>query len=183
MLRSRIRGRFVLDFFAFLPHTLPSIVFGVGALLLALFVLRAVVPIYGTLWVLLFVYVIVRLSYGTRMTNSALIQVHRELEEAGYASGAGTWGVVRRILVPILTPAMLYSWVWIALLTYRELTLAILLSTPNNITLPVVVWSLWISGGLGQSSALTIIMLVLLAPIIAGYWFFTRRTGIKPEEF
>lgn len=183
VLRSRIRGRFVLDFFAFLPHTLPSIVFGVGALLLALFVLRAVVPIYGTLWVLLFVYVIVRLSYGTRMTNSALIQVHRELEEAGYASGAGTWGVVRRILVPILTPAMLYSWVWIALLTYRELTLAILLSTPNNITLPVVVWSLWISGGLGQSSALTIIMLVLLAPIIAGYWFFTRRTGIKPEEF
>lgn len=182
VLRSQLPGRFVLDFFAFLPHTLPSIVFGVGALLLALFVLQTIIPIYGTLWVLLFIYVIVRLSYGTRMTNSALIQIHRELEEAGYASGAGTWGVVRRIVVPILTPAMLYSWLWIALLTYRELTLAILLSTPNNITLPVVVWSLWIGGGLGQASALTIIMLVLLAPIIAAYWFFARRTGIALDS-
>lgn len=182
VLRSQLPGRFVLDFFAFLPHTLPSIVFGVGALLLALFVLQTIIPIYGTIWVLLFIYVIVRLSYGTRMTNSALIQIHRELEEAGYASGAGTWGVVRRIVVPILTPAMLYSWLWIALLTYRELTLAILLSTPNNITLPVVVWSLWISGGLGQASALTIIMLVLLAPIIAAYWFFARRTGIALDS-
>jgi len=182
VLRSHMPGRFVLDFFVFLPHTLPSVVFGVGALLLALFVLQAVVPIYGTLWVLLFIYVIVRLSYGTRMMNSALIQIHRELEEAGYASGAGTWGVVRRILVPILTPTMLYSWLWIALLTYRELTLAIFLSTPNNITLPVVVWSLWISGGLGQASALTIIMLTLLAPIIAAYWFFARRAGIISQE-
>ena len=47
------------------------------------------VPIYGTIWILLFVFVIARLSYGTRMTNAALIQIHRELEEAATVSGAG----------------------------------------------------------------------------------------------
>ena len=61
------------------------------------------------------VYVIARLSYGTRMTNSALIQIHRELDEAAQMSGAGTFGVLRRILLPLLAPTVLYAWVWIAL--------------------------------------------------------------------
>jgi len=30
VLRSRIRGRAGFDFIAFLPHAIPSIVFGVG---------------------------------------------------------------------------------------------------------------------------------------------------------
>jgi len=182
VLRSRLPGRFVFDFVAFLPHAIPNIIFGVAALLLALFVLQSLVPMYGTVWLLLFIFVIVRLSYATRMTNSALIQVHQELEEAARVSGAGNWSVLRQILLPILTPTLLYSWLWIALLTYRELTLAIILSTPDNITLPVVVWSIWLQGGLGQASAVTIIMLAFLLPIIAIFWLVVRRTGIIPQE-
>ena len=41
-------------------------------LLFMLFVLRNAIPVYGTLWILLFVFVIARLSYATRMTNSTL---------------------------------------------------------------------------------------------------------------
>ena len=61
----------LFDFLAFLPLAIPAIVFSVAALLLALFVLRDVVPIYGTIWILVLVYVVARLCYGTRMTNSA----------------------------------------------------------------------------------------------------------------
>ena len=49
VLRSKIRGRGVIDFFAFLPVTVPPIVFSIAALLLALFVLNRIVPIYGTI--------------------------------------------------------------------------------------------------------------------------------------
>jgi iron(III) transport system permease protein len=181
VLRSRIRGRFLFDFFAFLPHAVPNIIFAIGAVLLALFVLRNFIPLYGTIWLLLLLYVIVRLSYGTRMMNSSLIQIHRELEEAAYVSGGSTWNVVRRILVPILTPPILYGWLWIALLTYRELTLAVLLSRAENTTLPVVVWSIWLNGGFGQAAALTTIMLCILVPIIALYWIVARRSGIGPR--
>ena len=80
VLRSRIPGRGVFDFIAFLPHAVPSIVFGVGALLLALYVVGAAVPLFGTLWLLLLVFIVARLSYGTRMTNGSLVQIHRELE-------------------------------------------------------------------------------------------------------
>ena len=181
VLRSQIRCRFVFDFFAFLPHAVPNIIFAIGAVLLALFVLRGFIPLYGTIWLLLLLYIIVRLSYGTRMMNSSLIQIHPELEEAAYVAGGSTWNVVRRILVPILTPPILYGWLWIALLTYRELTLAVLLSRAENMTLPVVIWSIWLSGGFGQAAALTTVMLCILVPIIALYWFVAHRSGIGPR--
>ena len=116
VLRSRIPGRAGFDFIAFLPHAVPSIIFGVGALLLTLFVLQRALPLYGTIWILLIVFVIARISYGTRMTNSGLIQIHAELEESALVSGASTWDAFRRVTVPLLAPTLLYAWLWIALL-------------------------------------------------------------------
>jgi iron(III) transport system permease protein len=178
VLRSRIPWRSGFDFVAFLPHAIPSIVFGVGALLITLYVVQGALPIYGTVWILLIVFTIARLSYGTRMTNSGLIQIHNELEESALTSGASRWTAFRRIVMPLLTPMLLYAWLWIALLVFRELTLAVILSTSNNITLPVVVWSLWLGGGLGQSSALATAMLMLMTPVVALYWLLARRQGL-----
>ena len=178
VLRSRVPGRAGFDFAAFLPHAVPNIIFGVGALLVTLYVLQRAVPIYGTLWLLLLVFTITRLSYGTRMTNSGLIQIDRELEESAEVGGAATLGVFRYVLLPLLAPTLLYAWLWIALLTFRELTLAVILSTSGNLTLPVVIWSLWLGGGLGQASALAILMLALLLPITALYWPLARRHGM-----
>jgi iron(III) transport system permease protein len=182
VLRSRVPGRSIFDFFAFLPHTIPSIVFSVAAWLLALFVLSDIVPIYGTIWILVLVYSVARLSYGTRMTNSGLIQVHRELEESARMSGAGTAGVMRRVLIPLLTPAMMYAWIWIALLSYRELTLPVVLSTGDNQPLSMVVWSFVLTGAYGQASAVAIIMIALMAPILILYWMVARRSGIVPTS-
>jgi iron(III) transport system permease protein len=178
VLRSKIPGRAGFDFIAFLPHAVPSIVFGVGALLLTLFVIQRVLPIYGTVWILLIVFTIARLSYGTRMTNSGLIQIHPELEESALMSGASAWDAFRRVSVPLLAPTLLYAWLWIALLIFRELTLAVILSGADNITFPVVVWSLWLGGGLGQASALAVVMLLMMTPMIVIYWFFARRQGL-----
>src|ERR1700722_5957974 len=178
VLRSKIPGRAGFDFIAFLPHAVPSIVFGVGALLLTLFVIQRALPIYGTVWILLVVFTIARLSYGTRMTNSGLIQIHPELEESALMSGASAWDAFRRVSLPLLTPTLLYAWLWIALLIFRELTLAVILSTADNLTFPVVVWSLWLGGGLGQASALAVVMLLMMTPMIVIYWLFARRQGL-----
>ena len=93
-------------------------------------------------------------------------------------SGATTWDAFRRIVLPLLAPTLLYAWLWIALLTFRELTLAVILSSADNVTFPIVVWSLWLGGGLGQASALAMVMLVLMTPMIAIYWLFARRQGL-----
>jgi iron(III) transport system permease protein len=178
VLRSKVPGRAFFDFVAFLPHAVPNIIFGVGALLVTLYVLQRAVPIYGTIWILLLVFCIARVSYATRMTNSGLIQIHTELEESAQMGGAPLVRIFRRILIPLLSPTLLYAWLWIALLTFRELTLAVILSSSDNTTLPVVIWSLWLGGGLGQASALAMIMLAAMAPIIALYWVVARRYGL-----
>jgi iron(III) transport system permease protein len=178
VLRSRLPGRALFDFVAFLPLSVPSIVFSMAALLLALFVLQQAVPIYGTLWILILVYVISRISYATRITNSALIQIHRELEEAAQIAGAGLGGVIRRVLAPLLRPALGYAFIWIALLTYRELTVPVLLSTNDNLPLAVVIWNLWFGGQFAQASAVVVLMLVAMMPLIYfGFWL-SRDRGI-----
>jgi iron(III) transport system permease protein len=178
VLRSKARGGAILDFLAFLPVTVPPIVFSVAALLLALFMLRGIVSIYGTIFILIVVYAIARLSYGTRMTNSALIQIHRELDEAAQVSGAGTGGVLRSVLLPLLTPTILYAWIWIALLSFRELTLPVVLATGSNLPFSMLVWSYAQSSSYGRASAAALIMLVLMVPILLIYWLVARRVGM-----
>lgn len=178
VLRSKYKWRGLFDFFAFLPHAVPNIIFAIGAMLLSLFVLQKFLPIYGTIWIVLLVLVLVRISYGTRVLNSALIQVHPELEEAAYVSGADTGSVLRSVLFPILKPAMMYVWLWVALLSYRELTLPAILAGNDNSTVALVVWNLWESGGLGQSSALTVIILVCFAPLVGLYWYVARKIQV-----
>ena len=41
-----------------------------------------------------------------------------------------------------------------------------------------MVWSLWLGGGLGQASALAIVMLMMMTPLIALYWLIARRQGL-----
>ena len=177
VLRSKLPGRSAFDFVAFLPHAIPNIVFGIGVLLFALYIMRGVAPIFGTIWILLIVFVVGRLSYATRMTNSTMIQIHKDLEESAQMSGASTGTVIRRIVAPLLGPTLIYAWLWIALITFRELTLAVILTPRDNMTLPVVVWSLWVASGFGQAAALTLILLALMIPIVCLYWWVARRMG------
>jgi iron(III) transport system permease protein len=178
VMRSRLRWRAVFDFFAFLPHAVPKVVFSVAAWLLALFVLRDTLPIYGTIWMLVPIYVVASLSYGTRMMNGALIQIHRDLEESAMVAGARLSGTLRSVLLPLLRPAILYSWIWIALLTYRELTIPVVLSTNDNQPLSVIVWSLVLSDSLGKGSAVAVMMLLLMLPVLFVYATIARRAGI-----
>jgi iron(III) transport system permease protein len=173
--RSRLPGRTALDQIAFTPHAVPHIVIAMGLLLMVLYVIQPVLPMYGTVWVLLFVFTIGWLSYGTRITNSGLIQIHRELEESARISGASTWSIVRWVVLPLLSRGLLLAGLYVAILTTRELTLSVLLSTPNNMTLPVVIWSIWSNGGLARASAALVCFIAAVLPFMALYVVALQR--------
>jgi iron(III) transport system permease protein len=177
VLRTRTRFRLAFDFVAFLPHAVPHTVFGFAALLAALFVIRGPVDLYGSLALLVIMYSIVHISFGTRIINSALIQISAELEEAAAVSGASLLEVLRRVIAPLLAPAFLYGGLSLGLFTFRELTLATMLFSPDNITLSMVVWSLFHSGNLAQAAAVTLIMMVLLMPLVLIYLKFGGTVG------
>lgn len=175
VIRSGLKVADVFDMLAFVPHAVPNLIFAIGALVLALFWLPDFIPFYGTVSLLIVVYVITRISFATRVYNSALIQIHRELDEAGYIFGLRPMTVVWKILRPLLAPAILYSWLWMALLTYRELTMAALLVTRRNITLPVFVWGFWAGGMLTQAAAISVLLLLFMSPVVILYLIFGRQ--------
>src|SRR5262245_34159752 len=88
--RSRLRWRVALDAIAFLPHPVPNLLFALAIAYFALLVSN-VIPLYGTIFVLMAVYVICWISFGTRVLNNSMIQVHRELEEAAQVGGVSTF--------------------------------------------------------------------------------------------
>ncbi len=174
--RSRVKGAWAFDLVSFLPHVIPNLIFAVGVLLIGLFVVPAFVPFYGTVLIVLLVYVVTTLPFATRMYNSAFTQIHRELDEAGYVSGLGPALVLWKILRPLMAPTMLYAWLWIALLAYRELTMAALLVSRTNLTMPVYIWSVWDTGNLNQAAAVGLLTFLVFSPLVLAYFLFGRRT-------
>ena len=113
------------------------------------------------------------------MTAAVFRSMDVSLEESAQMSGAATGTILTRIIGPLLRPTLIYAWLWIALITFRELTLAVLLTTRDNMTLPVVVWSLWVASGFGQAAALTLILLVIMIPIVWLYWWVARKMSLS----
>ena len=180
IIRSQLKWRIVFDALAFLPHAVPSIILALAAVFVALFLLRDAAPLYGTLSILILVYTISRISFATRIINNSLAQIHPELEEAAFAGGLRLLQVMRKILLPLLKPAMVYAWLWMALLCYRELTMAsVLVTNQSNITLPMIVWGLWLGGSLNQAAAANLVILAVMLPVVLLYMTFGRRSRLE----
>jgi ABC-type Fe3+ transport system permease subunit len=81
--------------------------------------------------------------------------------------------------VPILRPTLFSVWACTAVLVYRELTVAVFLVGPENVTLSAVVWSFWSAGGRNQAAAVTLVMTLLLVPLLVTFWWFGRRSEVR----
>jgi len=166
VIRTQVGIRGVLDTTAFLPHAVPSILVAVGLGYLAL-AYRDFFPVYGTVVIIIIAHSINWVAYGTRTTNSVMVQVHRELEEAGKVSGASTPRVLGRIVLPLIAAGIFNSWVWISMLSYREVTMALTLGTRKNVVVSTIVFQFWGSGWVPEVAALGVI-LILFAILVVG---------------
>jgi iron(III) transport system permease protein len=179
VLRSGLRWRLVFDAVAFLPHAVPHLILAIATMFATLFLLRDIVSLYGSLTILIFVYTVSRISFATRIINNSLAQIHPELEEAAFVGGLKLLQVMRKILVPLLKPALVYAWIWMALLCYRELTMAsVLVTSQENVTLPMIVWGLWLGGSLNQAAAANLVVLGFMIPAVLVYFIFGRRSRV-----
>jgi len=176
LVRTKLRGRWLLDLLTTLPLLFPGIVMGLAIMR---FYLLVPIPIYGTLWILLVAFVTRYIPYGIRYTHSGLLQLHRELEEAAYASGASWLNAMRRITMPLLTPSFLGGWVFIFLLSAKELSMSILLAGPQTPVVSVAIFELWENGQVGELAAFGVIWTVILVSVAITYYLIARRYGIQ----
>jgi iron(III) transport system permease protein len=176
LVRTKMRGRWLLDLLTTLPLLFPGIVMGLAILRFYLFV---PIPVYGTLWILLIAFVTRYIPYGIRYTHSGLLQLHRELEEAAYTAGASWSNCMRRIILPLMTPSFLGGWVFIFLLSAKELSMSVLLVSPQTPVVSVAIFELWENAQVGELAAFGVLWTVILVSIAIVYYLFARRYGIQ----
>jgi iron(III) transport system permease protein len=176
VVRTKIPGRKALDFLAFVPQAVPSVLFGVAMLWLYLVI---PLPIYGTLWVILLAYITRYMPHGMRIVSVGMLQFHPELEEAAYACGASWWRMFRKILLPLLRPVIVTAWIWTMIHAFRELAISAILSGPNTRTVGVAIYSLWTEGSFGLISAFSVLIILVLIVVALAAEMIGRRFGVQ----
>jgi iron(III) transport system permease protein len=172
--RTTWAGRRVLDLVAWGPWAVPGLVMALGFLWAFVSL-----PIYGTLWLLVLVFVARGLPVGSRFFTATMVQVGAELEESARIHGASWLRTFVRIWVPLLRPAILGAWILLFVIAVRVLDLALLLAGPGSRMLSVDIF-LWTVSG--RQEAASVLALLQTALVLAGYVGARLLLGGDPEQ-
>ncbi|MCA1454672.1 iron ABC transporter permease [Bradyrhizobium sp. BRP22] len=175
--RTKWRGRLLIDSMAWLPWMMPGIVLGVG-FLWGFALLPHGIPIYGTIWALLLAYISLGTPLSVRAMSSAYAQLSFDLEECSRVHGASWLQTMRRIVLALAWPSFAVGWVLVFFGIMRELSASVLLYSVGSEVLSVVLLKLWANGNAEQVSVIGLIMMVL---VIVFRWvqlkFINSRIG------
>jgi iron(III) transport system permease protein len=159
--RTKWRGRSLIDAMAWLPWMMPGIVLGVG-FLWGFALLPHAIPIYGTIWALLLAYISLGTPLSVRVMSSAYAQLSFDLEECSRVHGASWLQTMWRIMVALAWPSFAVGWVLIFFGIMRELSASVLLYSVGSEVLSVVLLKLWANGNAEQVSVVGLLMVVLV---------------------
>jgi iron(III) transport system permease protein len=177
VVRSRMRGKRLLDVLAFLPNTIPSIMIALALVYMFLTVPWRLIPIYGTVWIITLAVVTRYLAFGSRTMHGAVVQLHRDLEEAAQVGGVSWGNALRYIVLPLLFPSIVSGWVFVALHALRETTMALMLYSPNSRVISLLMWDTWQSGDVSKATATGVVLMIVTGGIIlAGRYVDQRRS-------
>ena len=145
-------------------RALPGIVAGIAFLWVFL-----VLDLFGSIWTIVIGFTVGFISYGTRVMNAAIMQIHKDLEEASGVSGAPPWRTMLRVFFPLMRPSFVGLWIWVVLLSIRIAGLPlILLEGPNNQVLAVLIWILWDEGEIETVAAIGVLLMTALFILVLG---------------
>ncbi len=175
VVRTKVPGRWLIDNLASLPLVFPGLVLGLAIMICYL---TLDIGIYGTIWIMLIAYVTRFMPYGMRYNSASMLQIHKELEESAAMSGAA-WGMTfRRVVLPLLKPGLLAGWIYVLIVSIRELSSSILLYSPGSEVVSIMIWELWQNGQLAELSALGVMLIMLLFALVMLAQLVGRRFGI-----
>lgn len=160
-IRTKWRGRRLIEALAWLPWMMPGMVLGIG-FLWAFAMLPGPIPIYGTIWALLLAYVTLGTPVSVRVMSGAYAQLSFDLEECSRVHGATFFQTLWRILVALAWPSFAVGWVLTFFMIMRELSASILLYSVGSEVLSVTLMKLWANGLAEQVSVIGLMMMMLV---------------------
>jgi iron(III) transport system permease protein len=175
VVKTKLPGRWVLDNLASLPLVFPGLVLGLSIMVCYL---TLPIGIYGTMWIMFIAYITRFLPYGMRYNLTSMLQIHKELEESAAMSGA-SWSITfRRVILPLLKPGLIAGWIYIVIVSIRELSSSILLYSPGTEVVSIMIWELWQNGQYVELSALGVMLISVLFCFVLVAQFIGKKFGI-----
>jgi iron(III) transport system permease protein len=176
LVRTRLPGRFALDFIIWASAAIPGILSSLG--LLFIFLGTPLLNfLYGTLWALLIVVILQGNTTGVNLLKGVFVQVGADMEEAARVSGAGWLRTFFRIWIPLLMPSLV-------LLAAINFTIAagttspiILIASRDTITLSLLALEYSVPG-VNREEAAGIISLFIIAMTVGGA-LVVRHFGLR----
>jgi iron(III) transport system permease protein len=176
VVKTALPGRWLLDNVASLPIVFPGLVLGLAIMI---FYLNVDIGIYGTIWIMLIAYVTRFMPYGLRYSTTSMLQIHKELEESAAMCGASWSTTFRRIILPLLKPGLVAGWIYVMIVSIRELSTSILLYSPDTQVVSIIIWELWENGQYVELSALGVLFILTLFVLVLVAQWLGRRYGVK----
>jgi len=176
---NRWRGRTAstFNFLMIVSFVIPELIFGVAMFFMFTALLKGIG--LGTLAETLAL-VTWNVSWPAIIVQARLATIGRQYEEAAADLGASSWQIVRRVMVPLLTPAIFASAVLVFSSVIDDFVLVDLLnSNAGNTPMSVYIYSQQHGGNGGPAlNALGTIMLAMSLVLVligyAGYRWMTR---------
>lgn len=163
VVRTKVKGRFALDGLTFASHAVPGVVVALSFIFLYLQPPFRSLGLYGTVWIVSIALVSQYIAFATRTTNAAVAQIHKELEEAGEVSGASQMRIVWQITFPLIRPAFIAAWIWVAAHAVRAFSIPLMLASRDSWPLSVMLWHFWDEEqNLPAAAALGVLLIVML---------------------
>jgi iron(III) transport system permease protein len=166
VVKTRFVGRSLLDVISWLPWAIPGVLLSL-ALLWTIFETRLLLPLYGTMYLLIVAMVIKSMPVGVQLTKSVLLQLGNELEEASRVCGGSWLRTYWRIVVPLLMPAFITISLLGFLSAARDISTVVLLSTGQSRTLALLALDYASSAEFekGSVAAILLVVMVVLAAL------------------
>lgn len=176
--RSSFRGRQALAYVAMFPRAFPGIIVGIG-FLWGFLLVPGIGAYRSTIFALMAAFIMRYLPLGFSTISPSIMQVSNELDRAARVAGASWLYTVRKIIAPILFPALMSGYVLLFITFLKEYASALFLYAPGSEVIGTSLISLGRNGDTGPVAA--------LATIQAGFTFlvilFSRRfLGVKLYE-
>jgi spermidine/putrescine transport system permease protein len=155
MLRYKFRGQNIIIALAMLPLIVPYVVLGV-----ALLILFSVLHVERSLWTVGIAHTVVALPYTLLIIASRLAGFDSSVEEAAMDLGADYPTTLRRVVLPLIFPAMVSAWLTAFTVSFDEFALALFLAGTQP-TFPVYLFSqLRFANRLPIMIALAVLMMI-----------------------
>jgi iron(III) transport system permease protein len=106
----------------------------------------------------------------------SVVRLNVEFDRAARAAGAGWWTVVRRVLLPMLRPALIAAFVLMFVSMVSDYDPVVFLQKPRTEVMGVTMLQFWTKGIVGSVAALAVVQLGIVALVLSMAWRVLRRT-------